>query len=131
LVQPIVKVVARNISSDAAVTFSATQLLKALGLSQKVILDIFGNTEIINNSLVADKTPKSYSPRFEGCYHHEVIAENHDIKFIINQVEKEYNKLLKANQEQAEKTKSSVKKPTVKDMVHKGLPIDRKIHELI
>ncbi len=131
LVQPIVKVVARNISSDAAVTFSATQLLKALGLSQEVILDIFGDTEIINNSLVADRTPKSYSPRFEGCYHHEVIAENHDIKFIINQVEKEYNKLLKANQEQAEETKSSVKKPTVKDMVHKGLPIDRKIHELI
>ncbi len=119
---PILKVVARNSSGENAVTFSATQLLKAFGLKQNVIQEIFGGSEVITKTLAADKTPKSFGSKFEGCYHHDVIGDNPVINAIRKDVDKEYTKLLNAN---------NGSKPSKADMKTTGLPIDRKIRELV
>jgi len=135
--RPLLKVVARNSSGDAAVIFSATQLLKALGMNEEKILQIFGYSEVIAKTLAADKEPKSFGTKFEGCYHHEVIGNNYDINKIRKDVDKEYDAQVKANLEEAEKLSQSTgkkvnpKKPSKELMKHIGFPIDKKLRELI
>jgi DNA-directed RNA polymerase beta subunit len=46
----------RSPLGDSAKTFNATKLLKAFGMSDKEILNIFGNIKIIKNTLALDKT---------------------------------------------------------------------------
>ena len=123
--KPIIKIVARNATSDSAVTFSATQFLKAIGLTEDNIISIFGGVEIINNSLAADGEKKAYAPKFEGCYTHDTILQNTDIKAIIGQMEREYNRQLKAL------GADSKAKPKFENVEMKGLPIDWKIRQLV
>ena len=106
----IIKLVARNATSDAAITLSATQFLKAFGLSQDTIMDIFGNVEIIADSLTKDGEPKSYSNKFLGCYTHETIGQDDEIKKI---------------------RKAVCDCPTVNDIKQTGLPIQHKLQVLV
>lgn len=50
-----INISARNVTGDSAPTFPATQLLKAFGLSQKEILNIFNNNDYIINTLASEK----------------------------------------------------------------------------
>lgn len=81
--KPIIKLSLRNATSDAIEVFSATQFLKAFGFSCKQIDEIFKSSPIIKNSLLFDGIKKSYTSKFFGCYTHQTIMENDEIKKIL------------------------------------------------
>ncbi|GHU47687.1 hypothetical protein FACS1894218_2630 [Bacilli bacterium] len=66
-----VEVVIRNSLGDSAPTFPATQLLKALGLTQDEIREIFKDDYFILNTLFSDK-----------IYNHQNILDTDDIRAI-------------------------------------------------
>ncbi|GHU34118.1 hypothetical protein FACS1894166_11070 [Bacilli bacterium] len=66
-----VEVVMRNSLGDSAPTFPATQLLKALGLTQDEIREIFKDDYFILNTLFSDK-----------IYNHQNILDTDDIRAI-------------------------------------------------
>lgn len=88
----LIKVIVKNSTSESTETFSATQLLKAIGFSQKQIRDIFGKeSHTITKTLTADGIKKSISSKFNGCYTHETIMENDEIKKIRKSIEDNKN----------------------------------------